>query len=65
MPKKAYDISPKKKRRALHHKDMLFVSVYTCRESNPNLRNRNPLFYPLKYRCPSFLCLQRYKKEMK
>ena len=27
---------------------------YTCRESNPNLRNRNPLFYPLNYKCIYF-----------
>ena len=26
---------------------------YTCRESNPNLGNRNPIFYPLNYRCIS------------
>ena len=26
---------------------------YTHRESNPNRRNRNPLFYPLNYGCSS------------
>ena len=25
--------------------------MYTCRESNPNLKNRNLPFYPLNYRC--------------
>ena len=32
------------------------VEWYTCRESNPNLRNRNPLFYPLNYRCAMVCC---------
>ena len=34
--------------------DRLF-GLYTRGESNPNRRNRNPLFYPLNYGC-------RYKK---
>lgn len=30
-----------------------------CWESNPDLRNRNPLFYPLNYRAEFILKVQR------
>ena len=32
-------------------KERFWLLKYTCRESNPNLKNRNLPFYPLNYRC--------------
>ncbi len=38
--------------------------LYTRRESNPNRRNRNPLFYPLNYGCNLAYALFRQKHHI-
>ena len=43
---------------------IIYCGWYTCRESNPNLKNRNLPFYPLNYKCIYFAYKDTNKKML-